>query len=545
MVHYIIDFINDTTDTAINEYLSEFGATVIKTFSAFDKVFLIECEIEPPANAIVEHIKDDSDHTNHIKLLTTIPVQLPSLSEEGAKTVTLADQKDWWKVYSGSVVDLDGESFQLPLSGAGATVYMMDSGIKLDHPDFEGADIELLYSLNEDFVDRKGHGTALSSLVVGKTCGITNAKLKVVKIFDQGVPTKLSDFLSALDAIYTDFSGINTYGVINCSWEIERNEYVESKLRTLWVSGVQIVTAAGNTGTDIGNVTPAAMVEALTVGAYNASLDPCDFSDYTGSQAISLTGGTVNGGKLSGWAPGENIYVATLDGGYNFASGTSVSAAIHSAILAYNVTLPTFQFDDNINSKFNHSTINRMSFFIKHNLLILDDPKYENSINAVSTLITGLTDPYSNIAMNPELFTAVPVKMVSRSIMFNPLAVSSVTIHQPLPYNFTFNDHGILSGYVGTIESEREDYVTPITVTSNDGTTTDAELTIAILNTHTIDNYPSDPNVIIPYTLNGNCTGILPTLCSGNPSACNPGGCVFPKTCYCDTLKTLDCQCLE
>jgi len=314
MQQYIIDFVNSATEDDINQYLSECGATVLKTFSAFEKVVLVECASEPLANDIVEHIKDDGHHTNHIKLLTTVPIQFPSLPEEGAKTIVTDDQKDWWKVYSGSVVDLDSPSFQLPLSGAGATVYMMDSGIMADHPEFEGADIEFLYSLNDDFVDRKGHGTGLSSLIVGKTCGITNAKLKVVKIFDKDVPTRLSDFLSALDAIYTDFSQVNTYGIINCSWEIERNEYVESKLRTLWLSGVQIVVAAGNTSTEIGNVTPAAMAEALVVGAYNASLTPCNFSDYTGAQAISVTGGTVNGGKLSGWAPGENIYVATLDG---------------------------------------------------------------------------------------------------------------------------------------------------------------------------------------------------------------------------------------
>jgi hypothetical protein len=544
MQQYIIDFVNGTTEVEINEYLNACGATVLKTFSAFEQVVLVECESEPPASEIVEHIKDDADHTNHIKLLTTVPVQLPSLSDEGAKTVTLSDQKDWWKVYSASVVDLDAETYQLPLSGAGANVYLMDSGITLDHPEFDGADIDLLYSLNDDFVDRKGHGTALASLIVGKTCGITNAKLKVVKIFDKDVPTKLSDFLAALDAIYTDFSQTNAYGVINCSWEIERNEYVESKLRTLWLAGAQIVVAAGNTGTDVGNVTPAAMAEALVVGAYNASLSPCDFSDYTGAQAISVTGGTVNGGRLSGWAPGENIYVATLTGEYSFVSGTSVSAAIHSAILAYNATLPTFRFDDDIDSKFNHSTVNRMSFFIKHNLLLLNDPKYENSPNSISTLITGLIDPYSNISMDPELFAAIPVGMVSRSVIFNPLTVASITLHEPLPYNFTFNDHGILSGYVESIESEREDYYIPITITNIDGTTVDAELNIAILNTHTVDKYPSDPNVMIPYVLNGNCSGIVPTFCSGNPSACNAGGCGFPTSCQCDFNKTLDCQCL-
>lgn len=537
MEQYIIDFVNDATDDAINQYLSACGATVLKTFSAFDKVVLVECESEPPANDIVEHIKNDGHHTNHIKLLTTVPIEFPTLPEEGAKTVVMTEQKDWWKVYSGSVVDLDAPSFQLPLSGAGATVYMMDSGIMANHPDFEGADIDFLYSLNDDFIDRKGHGTALSSLVVGKTCGITNAKLKVVKIFDKDIPTRLSDFLSALDAIYTDFSGINTYGVINCSWEIERNEYVESKLRTLWLAGVQIVVAAGNTSTEVGNVTPAAMAEALVVGAYNASLTPCDFSDYTGSQAISVTGGTVNGGKLSGWAPGENIYVATLDGEYNFVSGTSASAAIHSAILAYNATIPVFKFGDEIDTLFNTSTLNRVSFFTKKDLLILDDPKYANSPNLVSNLITDLEDPYQlhNTLVPQELFAAFLTTVVSRIILFNPYRVASVTVHDPLPYNFTINNFGIMSGYVESIEGEQEDYAVSLTITDIDGNVVDDVLNIRIYNSPERVPNNSEANAIVPYVLNANCS--QPNFCSG---FCSNSGC-FVGSCNCG--KNSQCTC--
>lgn len=539
MEQYIVDFVNDATEDAINQYLTACGATVLKTFSAFEKIVLVECESEPPVSDIIQHIKNDNHHTNHIKLLsTTVPIQFPTLPEEGSTTVVTTEQKDWWKVYSGSVVDLDAPSFELPLSGAGATVYMMDSGILADHPDFEGADIDFLYSLNDDFVDRKGHGTALSSLVVGKICGITNAKLKVVKIFDKDVPTKLSDFLSALDAIYTDFSQVNTYGVINCSWEIERNEYIEDKLRRLWISGVQIVTAAGNTSTEIGNVTPAAMPEALVVGAYNASLTPCDFSDYTGAQAISVTGGTVNGGKLSGWAPGENIYVATMDGGYGFVSGTSISAAIHSAILAYNVTLPAFKFDENVDSLFNTSTLNRISFFTKKDLLILDDPKYENSPNLVSSLITDLTDPFQqhHDKVRYELFAAFLTGVVSRIILFNPIRVASVEVHEPLPYNFTINNFGILSGYVESIEGDdTEDHAIPVTVTYLDGSVVDEVLTIRIYHLPEYIPSKSEANAVIPYVLNANCEQL--NVCAGS---CDDFGC-FSVQCFCS--KDGVCQC--
>ena len=547
MQQYIIDFVNSATEADINAYLDSCGATIIKSFNAFEKVVLVECLEVPPASDIVEHIKDD-DHTNHIKLLTTIPIQMPVLPAEGSKTVQVSEQKDWWKVYSGSVVDLDAPSFQLPLSGAGSVVYLLDSGVKLDHPEFEGADIECLYSLTDDFVDRKGHGTALASVIVGKTCGITNTKLKVVKLFDTEVPTRLSDFLGAMDAVYNDFATNNLYGIMNCSWAIERNEYVEAKMQKLFFAGVQIVVAAGNTGDDIGNVTPAAMPESIVVGAYNSSLLPCDFSDYTGTSAISVTSGSTNGGKLSGWAPGEDIYVATLDGSYNFGAGTSMSAAIHSAILAYNVTLPAFQFDDDTRIAWHDSTKNNMTFFSKKDLLKLDDPKYQNCPNLVSFLITDTAAPYENNILT-SLFASIPVGRISRTILFNPNMVSSVTLHDSLPAGMVLSKHGILSAYItepvqgGIDNPDRVNYSISLTVTDVFGNSTDSTLSIAVVNI-AFDLVPVNPNAAIPYTLNFYCNGQA-QFCNSDQQ-CPDGRFSCPDflDCVCDDPKGRgECQC--
>jgi hypothetical protein len=544
MQQYIIDFVNSATAADINSYLNSCGASIIKSFNAFEKVVLVECSEVPPASDIVEHIKDDTDHTNHIKLLTTIPIQMPVLPAEGSKTVQTSDQKDWWKVYSGSVVDLDAPSFQLPLSGAGGVVYLLDSGIKLDHPEFQGADIECLYSLTDDFVDRKGHGTALASVIVGKTCGITNAKLKVVKLFDTEVPTRLSDFLSAMDAVYNDFATNTSYGIMNCSWAIARNEYIEAKMQTLFRAGIQIVVASGNDGSDIGDVTPAAMPESIVVGAYNSSLLPCDFSDYTGTSAISVTSGSTNGGKLSGWAPGEDIYAAKLDGSCGFSSGTSMSAAIHSAIIAYNVALPPFQFDDSVNAIWNNATRNNVSFLAKRGLLILDDPKYQNSPNLVSLLITDMIGPYDAQGPNPLLFAAIFAGAPVRVTLFNPMTVSSVTLHDPLPNGLIINNYGILSGYVDSVEGEKEEHTVSLSVTDVNGNTSDGTLKIVILKILPTHNVSYAVNPIIPYQLNlNNCDNVAIPCIFGGPEDCAGRSCDFTQECACNRPKAGQCAC--
>lgn len=545
MQQYIIDFVNSATETDINEYLDSCGATVIKSFNAFEKVMLVECLEVPPASDIVEHIKDDADHSNHIKLLTTtIPIQVPVLPTEGSKTVNIGDQKDWWKVYSGSVVDLESSSFQLPLSGAGSVVYLLDSGIELDHPEFEGADIECLYSIADDFDDRKGHGTALASVIVGKTCGITNAKLKVVKLFDTLVPTRLSDFLGAMDAIYNDFATNTSYGIMNCSWATARNEYIESKMQTLFRAGIQIVVASGNDGSDIGNVTPAAMPESIVVGAYNSSLLPCDFSDFTGTSAISVTPGSTNGGKLSGWAPGQDIYAAKLNGEYGFSSGTSIAAAIHSAIIAYNVTLPTYQFNDDVNAIWNNATRNNVSFMAKRGLLMLDDPKYQNSPNLVSLLITDLVDPYKQSGLKPKLFAAIFAEAPFRIMLFNPLAVSSVAFHDPLPNGITINNYGVMSGYVESVVGDMEEHHYSVSVTDLDGNISDGDLQIKILKILPQHKVTYDVNAVVPYNLNlNNCDFDFIQCGSEVGQNCNLFTCDF-GSCVCSDPKNGACTCV-
>jgi hypothetical protein len=283
------------------------------------------------------------------------------------------------------------------------------------------------------------------------------------------------------------------------------------------------------------------MPESIVVGAYNASLLPCNFSDYTGTSAISVTSGSTNGGKLSGWAPGEDIYAAKLDGSCGFSSGTSMSAAIHSAIIAYNVALPPFQFDDSVNAIWNNAARNNVSFLAKRGLLMLDDPKYQNSPNLVSLLITDMSEPYKNAS--PELFTAIFAGAPFRAVMFNPMRVSSVTLHDPLPTGMSINQGGVLSGYVDSVEGEKEEHTVSLSVTDVNGNISDGILKIVILKILPIHNVSYAVNPIIPYQLNLNNCDNEAEPCSTHED-CAGLFCDGGQVCTCP-VKPGSCACRE
>lgn len=389
MTKYIIDFINTASLAEIEEYLVANEATVITIFSRLDRVALIECANEPGLSPIVESIINDDDTIATVQKLDVVPVYpVPS---DGEQTVSVADQKDWWKVYSMSSADFSKPAISYPRLGKMTNIYMVDSGIDLTHPEFAGKKIDLIYSLTGEFVDTVGHGTALSSLVVGNTCGIVDAELKIVKIFDEFQQTRQSDFLYAFDAILADAEASdNLFSVVNLSWSITKNTYIENKIQTLINAGLAVVTASGNTGQPIAEVTPPDMADVFTIGSYGPNFIPSDFTSYSDATSVSLHTSPTNSGALDSWAPGEKIWAASLDGNCGYCAGTSMSAAIYSATLLYNVSqLITDNNDVLFMYRLPNGNINweKLTSTDRPGLLLLTDPKYATSANKICTFV--------------------------------------------------------------------------------------------------------------------------------------------------------------
>lgn len=531
---FIIDFYNTATTEQINAYLTENNCTVIKEWDNFDKVFLVEAAAEPPVTDITLFVKNDENltirpvdiHTVDNTYLTTTPyTDGPNI------TIVSADQKDWWKNYSLRQPNFDAATTTLAKKGQRVNVYIMDSGIDATLPEFEGVNISNVYSIiPNDFSDNRGHGTALASVIAGNTCGITGSTLKIVKIFEPNYNTMQSQFLDALDAILNDVPE-NHFAVINCSWTIDKNEWIEYKFRQMIRRGIWVIAAAGNAGTTIENLTPACMPEVFTVGAYNQDLHPCDFSNYTGF--ISTTQNSVNEGQLDGWAPGENIYVAKTTahgGGYDFVSGTSLSTAILSAVVAYNINdllLPDGTIPEAYRTlaavgpdAYTALLVNR------DNLLDLSDPKYAQSVNKIATIIDMTGFP---IALPPDYsVVAIEAGQPGRAKVFDNYITKTFELTTVLPNNWYLMPDGVIQIYTDISQGPQsnESYV----LYKIEGKRTDLQDNVENV---TVDVYVLAPNYepsslpedhpINIYLQFGLCYDNYKSACTVTYS--NPGGC--------------------
>ena len=457
-MRYILDFQDHLSQANIDSYTGNIpGMVLLRKFHGFGNIFVAECAVAPTPDDILQSAVLDED--GGIKLLGLDLILSPGPSKEVSFDIN--DDKNWWKVAALNTVDFDVSNYTHTSRGESSTVYILDSGIELTHPEFVDADISLLHSYTGEFVDRRGHGTAIASLISGKTCGLTQAKLKIIKIFEKGVPTYQSDLLGALDAVLVDYiANGKKPSVVNLSWGIAKNIYLNSKIEQMIAQGLYVIAAAGNSGMPIGDVTPASIPSVLTVGSFGQDLAPSDFSNYTGGSGIAYTDDITNTGALDGWAPGEMIWTASLAGGYNYSAGTSMSAAIAAGSLAYNFAkyvddngdapAEFTNYVDNViflqkiqkYTRLGESSYTPTPFWhsaiSKPDLLDLSDPKYSNSVNKIVTY-----DARPNNLLPTQRIAAIGGETTYK-ILVSRYTVERVVTTQDIPNFITIDNRGLV-----------------------------------------------------------------------------------------------------
>ncbi|KAH3670393.1 hypothetical protein OGAPHI_000908 [Ogataea philodendri] len=242
------------------------------------------------------------------------PVQISGVEEFAPKHLVRISQLG--NVNRRQLMDYTYE----PAAGANVSAYVVDTGIKLDHPDLNSR-ARLGANLVKDgtYGDPNGHGTALAGLVGSEMFGVSKkCTLVDYRVLDETGVGKLSSVLEAIKMIHDN----EVPGVVLLAMVTERNEIFHSALSQLVERGFAVVSAAGNFHGNACDYSPAAFEHGLTIG----SIEP--YSD-------NLT-------FFTNWGPcvdvfGDGVGVATLSPGPDLVtrkSGTSMSAAIAAGLLA-------------------------------------------------------------------------------------------------------------------------------------------------------------------------------------------------------------------
>ncbi|KAI8850006.1 peptidase S8/S53 domain-containing protein, partial [Chytridium lagenaria] len=155
--------------------------------------------------------------------------------------------------------------------GAGVDVYVVDTGIMINHPEFQGrASIGATFTTENDDNDNNGHGTHVAGIIGGATYGVAkSASLISVKVLPASATGSMTDFVAGISWIGTRAASRPTRRcVINMSiggpaW-ITLDNIVEAV-----TAGTQCVFAVsvGNDNRDACGTSPSRSAAGVRVGA--------------------------------------------------------------------------------------------------------------------------------------------------------------------------------------------------------------------------------------------------------------------------------------
>merc|ERR1719192_439600 len=206
--------------------------------------------------------------------------------------------------------------------GAGATVFVLDTGVRSTHNEFSGraspgADVSsgTLQECNGNLncaADSQGHGTHCAGSAAGVTYGVApSAQVSSVKVLSDSGSGQWSWSYSALDWLAT--SSVRP-AVASMSLGGSGNQQaMKDAVDAAVAAGVVVSVAAGNSNSDACNFSPAFVPNAITVGSTDSTDSRSYFSNY--------------GTCVDIWAPGSSVVSTshTSDSGTSTKSGTSMA----------------------------------------------------------------------------------------------------------------------------------------------------------------------------------------------------------------------------
>jgi cerevisin len=167
-----------------------------------------------------------------------------------------------------------------PNAGAGVTVYVMDTGIKIGHVDFEGrATWGANFVSGAPNYDDHGHGTHCAGTVGSKTYGVAKkVNLVAVKVLNSNNQGAWSDIIAGFNWVAKNAKG--NKNVISISIGGDKNTSVDQALNDAYAAGILVVVAAMNDNKDACQVSPGSADSSFTVGATDVNDQKASFSNW-------------------------------------------------------------------------------------------------------------------------------------------------------------------------------------------------------------------------------------------------------------------------
>jgi subtilisin family serine protease len=211
-------------------------------------------------------------------------------------------------------------------TGAGVTIYVVDTGCRCTHNDFTGRCTNIANFAGDgiDDTDCNGHGTHCASTAGGDQWGVAkDASIACIKALGCGGSGTFSAVQMALDEVLDRVLANPHSAVVSMSLAGGLYTPIHTQIATMVnTHKIAVVVAAGNSGDNACLYSPAAAPAAFTVGASTETDGFASFSNRGSCVDIA--------------APGTNIIAAGIGNDVDPAtkSGTSMACPLVAGVVA-------------------------------------------------------------------------------------------------------------------------------------------------------------------------------------------------------------------
>ncbi|MFI7272468.1 S8 family peptidase [Streptomyces sp. NPDC049879] len=194
---------------------------------------------------------------------------------------------------------LDGSYTYPDSAGEGVTAYIIDTGVRVTHEDFEGRARVGFDAFGGDGLDGYGHGTHVAGTVAGADYGVAKeAEIVSVRVLDDNGSGTTESVVAGIDWVTGDVADLDGPAVANMSLGGGADDVLDEAVENSIDAGVVYAVAAGNDyGDDASSYSPARVADAITVGASD-STDAISYFSNVGSVVDLFAPGS---GITSAW----------------------------------------------------------------------------------------------------------------------------------------------------------------------------------------------------------------------------------------------------